>query len=598
MNATPKKASTVKTGRVLGVFFEQVKRYPWTGMMIVFGAAAASVFGVIAPIYYKRFFDLLQAPGSAEASGPYNPLLYVLGIALVLKLAGWICWRISLLPNINFDVKIMRNLTSNAFSKVLHHSYSFFSNTFVGSLVRKVGRLERSYETIWENVVHVVIPISISVVGILYVVFKRSTAIGFAFVAWLVIFLFANYLIFRWKSKYDERKTAADSAVTGTLSDSITNNISIKIFSGYSFEENLFGSATKELGALRKIGWTINEVIRTTQGFLSVAVEIAVMVWALMLYNKGQLTLGDFFLFQAYIVTLTNQVWNIGWMLRAFYEAIADAKEIVEIMDTPYEVQDIPNAGTLKVTQGKIDFTDVSFNFNETRKVLDGFSLSITPGEKVAFIGPSGAGKTTVTKLLFRFHDVTDGTILIDGQDISKMTQDSLRNAIALVPQEPILFHRSLMDNIRYGRRDATDEEVIEAAKKARCHEFISSLPDGYETMVGERGVKLSGGERQRVAIARAILKDAPILVLDEATSSLDSESEHLIQEALNILMEGKTVIVIAHRLSTIITMDRIIVIEGGNIRAMGTHDQLLKKDELYKKLWSIQAGGFLKEEE
>ncbi|MBP9772170.1 MAG: ATP-binding cassette domain-containing protein, partial [Candidatus Pacebacteria bacterium] len=315
-------------------------------------------------------------------------------------------------------------------------------------------------------------------------------------------------------------------------------------------------------------------------------------------HKEGVLTIGDFVLFQTYIISLVERLWGFGHVIKALYQAFADGKEMVEILDTPYGVEDVPNAGTLKVTEGKIDFTDVVFNFNETRTVLDKFSLSIAPGEKIAFIGPSGAGKTTVTKLLFRFYDLTSGAITIDGQEISKMTQDSLRDAMALVPQEPILFHRSLMDNIRYGRRDATDEEVMEAAKKARCHEFISSLPDGYETMVGERGVKLSGGERQRVAIARAILKDAPILVLDEATSSLDSESEHLIQEALNILMEGKTVIVIAHRLSTIITMDRIIVIEGGNIRAMGTHDQLLKKDELYKKLWSIQAGGFLKEEE
>jgi ATP-binding cassette subfamily B protein len=409
--------------------------------------------------------------------------------------------------------------------------------------------------------------------------------------------VFANYLVIKWKQKYEEKRSAADSKLSGTLSDSMTNSSTIKLFASSKHEMSLFEAVAEDVRSIRLWTWNIDSLIRTVQGFLTIIVEIAVMFSAFKLYQKGQLTLGDFVLFQTYILTLTEQMWQFGWVLKHLFEAFADAKEMVEIIDNPYDVQDVPNAGVLKVTEGKIDFTDVVFNFNETRKVLDGFSLSIAPGEKVALIGPSGAGKTTVTRLLFRFHDVTSGTILIDGQDISKVTQDSLRNEIALVPQEPILFHRSLMDNIRYGRRDATDEEVLEAAKKARCHEFISSLPDGYETMVGERGVKLSGGERQRVAIARAILKDAPILVLDEATSSLDSESEHLIQEALNILMEGKTVIVIAHRLSTIITMDRIIVIEGGNIRAMGTHDELLKKDDLYKKLWSIQAGGFLKEE-
>jgi len=219
--------------------------------------------------------------------------------------------------------------------------------------------------------------------------------------------------------------------------------------------------------------------------------------------------------------------------------------------------------------------------------------LTIKGGEKLALVGPSGAGKTTITKLILRFYDVKNGAIEIDGQNISNITQESLRNAIAFVPQEPILFHRTLMENIRYGRRDASDEEVIMAAKKAHCHEFISTLPENYQTYVGERGVRLSGGERQRVAIARAILKNAPILVLDEATSSLDSESEALIQEALQILMQGKTVVVIAHRLSTIMKMDTIVVIEGGKIVAEGTHNELIKQGGLYKKLWSIQAGGF-----
>ncbi len=222
----------------------------------------------------------------------------------------------------------------------------------------------------------------------------------------------------------------------------------------------------------------------------------------------------------------------------------------------------------------------------------------IAPGEKIALVGPSGAGKSTITKLLLRLYDINSGAIEIDGQNIAEVTQESLRNAIAFVPQEPVLFHRTLMENIRYGRRDATDAEVIDAAKKAHCHEFIAALPEGYNTYVGERGIKLSGGERQRVAIARAILKDAPILVLDEATSSLDSESEHLIQDALEVLMRGKTVIVIAHRLSTIMKMDRIVVLEGGQVVAEGTHEELLQQGGLYHKLWSIQAGGFIVDEE
>jgi ABC-type multidrug transport system fused ATPase/permease subunit len=271
---------------------------------------------------------------------------------------------------------------------------------------------------------------------------------------------------------------------------------------------------------------------------------------------------------------------------------------MVDTMETPLEIKDKKSAKKLKVKDGELWFDDVQFSFNDNTEVLRNFNLTIAPGEKIALVGPSGAGKTTVTKLLLRLYDVKKGGIHIDKQNIASVTQDSLREAIGFVPQEPILFHRSLMENIRYGRRDASDKEVVEAAKKAHCHEFIDKLPQKYETFVGERGVKLSGGERQRVAIARVILKNAPILVLDEATSSLDSESEALIQDALEVLMQGKTVVVIAHRLSTIMKMDRIVVMQAGSIVAQGTHLELINRRGLYQKLWSIQAGGFLQDGE
>jgi ABC-type multidrug transport system fused ATPase/permease subunit len=280
--------------------------------------------------------------------------------------------------------------------------------------------------------------------------------------------------------------------------------------------------------------------------------------------------------------------------LRRIFEGFADAAEMVEILEVPHEVQDALQARPLVISKGEVEFRKATFSFHKVRKILDDFNLKIHTGEKVALVGPSGAGKTTIIKLLFRFYDLTGGEILIDGQSVSEVTQDSLHDYISLVPQEPVLFHRTLKDNILYGRENATEEEMTEAAKKARCHNFISALPYGYETFVGERGIKLSGGERQRVAIARAILKNAPILVLDEATSSLDSESEALIQEALHELMKGRTTIVIAHRLSTIMQMDRIVVIDEGQVVSSGTHRDLLEKEGIYKKLWEIQAGGFI----
>jgi ATP-binding cassette subfamily B protein len=281
-------------------------------------------------------------------------------------------------------------------------------------------------------------------------------------------------------------------------------------------------------------------------------------------------------------------------MVRVFYDSFADAQEMALILNSEYEIVDAPESVARDV-KGEVVFDNVTYVYkNNHSKILENFSLTIPVGQKIAIVGSSGAGKTTFVRLLMRLFDVTSGRILIDGIDISKISQENLREHISFVPQDPVLFHRTLLENIRYGRRDANDDEVKEAAHLAHCDDFINNLPLGYDTYVGERGVKLSGGERQRVAIARAILKNSPILILDEATSALDSHSEGLIQDALHKLMEGKTTIVIAHRLSTIRQMDRIIVLDKGKVIEEGTHEELINNTGgLYKKLWDLQAGGF-----
>jgi ATP-binding cassette subfamily B protein len=282
--------------------------------------------------------------------------------------------------------------------------------------------------------------------------------------------------------------------------------------------------------------------------------------------------------------------------MRNYNRIMGDAHDMTEMLSQPNQVADRTTT-PIKIQNGAITFHDVTFTHDgNDEQLFDAFNLTITPGERIGLVGPSGSGKTTLTRLLLRFSDVDGGEITIDGQNITEVTQDSLREQVAYVPQEPMLFHRSLRENIAYGKPGATDEEIREAAKQANALDFIEKLPEGFETMVGERGVKLSGGQRQRIAIARAILKDAPILVLDEATSALDSESERLIQESLEKLMKGRTSIVIAHRLSTIAQLDRIIVLENGHITEQGSHQTLLKQDGTYAKLWSHQSGGFIEE--
>ena len=407
-----------------------------------------------------------------------------------------------------------------------------------------------------------------------------------------------NITFSRWKLKYDIKAAAIDSVATGYLADTIGNQNTVQLFNGYNFESQGYKKVTNDQANAMKLAWNLDAVIEGGQAFLSFIIEFVLFYYAIKYWQQGLITIGVFVLLQAYVLNIISQLWGFTRLVRDMYQGYADAKEMVEIVKLPHEIKDAPGSKDLVVKNGQIEFKDLTFSFNKTRKVLDDINLVIKPGEKVALVGPSGAGKTTFVRLLLRLYSATSGEILIDGQDVAKITQESLRKNISMVPQDPILFHRTLAENIAYGKRNATKKEIENAAMLAHCDKFIKDLPQGLDTFVGERGIKLSGGERQRVAIARAILKNAPILVLDEATSSLDSNSEMLIQDALNNLMQNKTVIVIAHRLSTIQKMDKIVVVDDGKIIEQGSHNELLKNDySLYKKLWELQAGGFLKSE-
>lgn len=581
---------------VLRLFWEHARKQKTLGIIAVVMAVFGTLIALVPPLLYKRLLDTLSSTGGVPTDAAADALLSIIAILAGVFLVNWIIWRIQEYAAIRFEARVMSSLVNFGFSRMIHHSYEFFSGNFVGSLVRKLTRLPRSFESLFDLFMYNVFGVLVSLIGVPFIIAQRSVLLAAGFLGFAVVLITFHIIIARWKQKYNLAATAEDSKLTGVVSDAVANETAIKFFTAESHESGHIGDATKNLERARVTSWHINNLINLVQAAFMSITEIALLLVAVHLWREGTITVGDFALLQGYFIVSMQQLWGFNRTIRGIYESFADATEMVDIIDMPYGVLDPLCPEDLQFQRGEIIFDDVSFAFNKTRTVLHHFNLTINSAEKIALVGPSGAGKTTITKLLLRFYDVDAGKITIDGQNIAHITQGDLRSVMAFVPQEPALFHRTLMENIRYGRKDATDEEVVEASKKARCHEFITNLSDGYNTLVGERGIKLSGGERQRVAIARAILKNAPILVLDEATSSLDSESEHLIQEALEELMEGKTVIVIAHRLSTIQRMDRIVVVEEGKVSDMGTHQELINRPGVYQKLWTLQAGGFIAE--
>lgn len=582
---------------VLKAFWKGMKPQRWKLFVIVFSLASANILIIITPLFYKHFFDIIVASGNSPSVAP--TLLQTIIYIGLLHGVFWLFYRFAEFANNAYQPMTMANLKQQAYGHLIEHSYGFFTNNFVGSLVQRVNRFGRAFERLSDNMVWNLLPLLIRVCSVLIVLFFINKWIDLVVLIWIAIFLSFNIAFSRWKLKYDIKAAAVDSKATGYLADTITNQNTIALFNGTQNEKRGYKNVTGEQASLTNFRWNLDAIVNGVQGLLSFGIEFVLFYFAIRYWSLGIITVGVFVLLQAYAGNLIDQLWGFTRIVRDMYEAYADAKEMVEIMMLPHEIVDVPRAKELTVKNGEIQFNNLNFSFHETRKVLEKINIIIRPGEKVALIGPSGAGKTTFVKLLLRLYSPTSGQILVDGQDIAKVTQESLRKNISMVPQDPLLFHRTLSDNIAYGKPNAIKSQIKKAAQLAHCDEFIKNLPQGMETFVGERGIKLSGGERQRVAIARAILKNAPILVLDEATSSLDSHSEMLIQDALAKLMEGKTTVVIAHRLSTIQKMDRIIVIDNGKIIEEGSHTNLLAKDySLYKKLWTLQAGGFLAEDE
>ena len=571
----------------------------------LFAADVAVTLGYVffltfaSPLIVGRIVDLVAAGGIRPEDvlpvfGPYIAAL------VAVNVAGQVCSKLQDYTCAKLEIRAGYELGRFAFDTLSNQSMTFHTNRFGGSLVSQTQKFISAYSMLMDNFTYSALPTASTAVLTLAMLAPLVPA----YVALLACVLVAYVLIvFRFYRKIlpiNAAASAAQNRLSGELSDSITNILAVKTSGREAYEQGLFEQANREVVAAdsRRMRRTVKT------GAVTSSLIVAMMGLVAVFIAGGNawfgISAGTLVMMFTYTNTLTNRFNMLSQMFQQINRAFGEAHDLTVALDEPRLVADDPDAPDLEVPSGAIDFRDVSFRYADARDsdaVFRHFSLSIPAGQRVGLVGRSGSGKTTLTTLLLRLADLTQGAIEIDGQDIAHVTQTSLRRRIAYVPQEPLLFHRTVRENIAYGRPDATEEEIVEAARQANALEFIERLPAGFDTVTGERGVKLSGGQRQRIAIARAILADAPILVLDEATSALDSESERLIQDALENLMRGRTSLVIAHRLSTVASLDRIVVLSDGAIVEDGTHAELVNAGGEYARLWSRQSGSFLGKE-
>ena len=550
------------------------------------------------PYMYKMIIDSAQSV--SVGSGGIGTVWLWGGLYIVLISLMFVSWRLSGFTGMRWIAGLNATAYNTLFAYVSKHSHAYFSNRFAGSLSSQIGHAAGGAESMAEGLLYNYYSSILSLSFTIIYLASVSTVVAGIFFALIVILIPLNIVLSKRRRVHVVTYSRRATAVTGRTVDTISNIAAVRQFVRQEQEVTSF---EKTVASMRWSNLTqrgMSEWIIVLNDAIVTVFEAGILVFVLYLWSQGAVSLGSLVLVFGLLMSVMGTLVFIGNSMSGFVRRYGEIQEGLSEVLLPHEIVDVPGARTLEAYEGKIQFERVSFAYGDQkdREVFSGLNLIIKPGERVGLVGSSGAGKSTFVSLLLRQHELTGGAILIDGQSIAEVTQDSLREAMAVVPQEPLLFHRSIRENIAYGKPDATDEEVANAAEMAQAHDFIEVLPQGYDTLVGERGVKLSGGQRQRIAIARAMLKDAPILILDEATSSLDSESEVAVQKALHTLMEKKTVIAIAHRLSTLREMDRIIVLDKGGIVEDGTHATLLKKRGLYASLWKHQAGGFLQEEE
>lgn len=588
-----KKSKTITTRDVLAFHWGYAKRFPklaWISLLVQ--PATVLVRGYVAPIIIAVLLLEIQN-GTVSLSNSWWMIVAYIGIQIISSVIGS---RISLYAMWGLQVSGSSDIYKESYERLTKQSLDFYNNNFTGSLVSRVSKLANAFMNFWNTIIYEFLPVSVSVL---------ATLIATAFMVWqysvvlaILITLYAVVAYFGTKFMRERQKerSKAYTKISAQLSDSISNMLAVKIDSNEAKEVRRFNKAIGNMADKEKSVRSGFMRISTSYGLIVVAMQASALLASIWAVQTGVANAAIVYLALTYTFNLIQEMHSIVSIMRSMYQITGDSEEMLETFNENVAVSDVSNK-KLKVKNGEIFIDNLSFKHDDdSDNLFTNLTLKIPAGQRVGVVGVSGSGKTTLTKLLLRFVNPSAGSIKIDGVDISKITQNSLHDNIAYVPQEPLLFHRSVLENIGYSKNLAKKADIINASKQAYSHQFIEKLKDGYDTLVGERGVKLSGGQRQRVSIARAILKNAPILILDEATSALDSESEQYIQKGLAKLMKGRTSIVIAHRLSTISKLDRIIVLDNGSVIEDGTHEQLLKKKGSYAKLWSHQSGGFLEE--
>lgn len=531
---------------------------------------------------------------SDQVFSTYGPYIVAL---IAINLVGQAASKLQDYTMYKLEIAAAYDLATMSFDALCNQSMSFHSNRFGGTLVSQTSKFMSAYQQLLETITFPFLPVVCSVIFTCAILAPRVPLYVVILMVLLAIYACVSYYMYKRILSLNEKAASAQNQLSGELSDSVANILAVKTSGREDYERALFDQANRNVVERdSKRMWA-----SLTRGIITAAITVVIMSVVAVFIAGGNawfgITPGTLVMMFTYTYTVTNQFNFINNGLQRFNRAFGDAAGMTATLDEPRLVADKPGAPAMVVREGTIDFQNIGFYYtdgNVKTPVFEDFNLHIPAGQRVGLVGLSGAGKTTLTKLLLRLSDIQDGRILIDGQNVADCTQQSLRRSIAYVPQEALLFHRTIAENISYGRPDATMEQIREAARLANALEFIENLPQGFETITGERGVKLSGGQRQRVAIARALLADCPVLVLDEATSALDSESEALVQDALKTLMRGRTCIVVAHRLSTVASLDRIVVLDHGKVVEDGPHAELIKAGGEYAHLWDRQTGAYL----